>query len=213
MTVRMKFCGLTKPADIVAAADAGAAYVGFVNFPKSPRHLQPEAARALAVDVPAGIVKVALMVNPEDAALDAYLEQVPIDMLQLHGSETPDRVAAVAARTGLPVMKALGVGSADDLARIDDYAGVAHQILVDAKPPKGANLPGGNGATFDWALLSGRRWSVPWMLAGGLTPENVGEALRISGATQVDLSSGIERAPGDKDPAKMRAFADALAKA
>ena len=213
MTVRMKFCGLTKPADIPAAAEAGAAYVGFVSFPKSPRHLEPAQARALALEVPAGIVKVALMVNPDDAALDAYLDQVPIDMVQLHGGESPERVAEVAARTGLPVMKAIGVATVEDLDRIADYAGAAHQVLVDAKPPKGADLPGGNGASFDWTLLSGRRWSLPWMLAGGLTPDNVAEAVRITGATQVDLSSGIERAPGDKDPAKMQAFAEALAKA
>lgn len=211
MKTRMKFCGLTKPADIVAAAGAGAAYVGFVSFPKSPRHLEPQMARDLAIDVPAGIVKVALMVNPDDVALDAYLDQVPIDMIQLHGGETPERVAEVAARTGLPVMKAIGVATSDDLNRIADYADVAHQILVDAKPPKDASLPGGNGARFDWTLLSGRRWSVPWMLAGGLTPDNVAEALRITGANQVDLSSGIERSPGDKDPVKMEAFAKALA--
>jgi len=214
MPIAMKFCGLTRPGDVSAAARAGAAYIGLVFFPKSPRNLSFETARELAVLAPPGLAKVALTVNADDAMLDALMAAVPIDMVQLHGSESPDRVAEVRARTGLPVMKALGIGEAADLARIDLYSGVADQLLIDAKPSRDATLPGGNGLSFDWRLLAGRKyWTTPWMLAGGLTPENVAEAVRLTGARQVDLSSGIESAPGVKDPAKMLAFAQALAAA
>ena len=209
--VRVKICGLTRPADVAAAVAAGASYVGFVFFEKSPRHLSLAAARALALEVPPGVVKVALTVDADDAALDALLARVPIDMLQLHGRESPQRVAALRARHGLPVMKAVGVAAARDLAALDEYAEVADQLLVDAKPPPGAPLPGGNGLAFDWRLLTGRRWTRPWMLAGGLTPENVAEAVRRTGARQVDVSSGVESAPGEKDPARIRAFIDAAA--
>jgi phosphoribosylanthranilate isomerase len=209
--VRVKICGLTRPADVAAAVAAGASYVGFVFFEKSPRHLSLAAARALALEVPPGVVKVALTVDADDAALDALLARVPIDMLQLHGRESPERVAALRARHGLPVMKAVGVAAARDLAALDDYAEVADQLLVDAKPPPGAPLPGGNGLAFDWRLLTGRRWTRPWMLAGGLSPENVAEAVRRTGARQVDVSSGVESAPGEKDPARIRAFIDAAA--
>ena len=209
--VRVKICGLTRPADVAAAVAAGASYVGFVFFEKSPRHLSLAAARALALEVPPGVVKVALTVDADDAALDALLARVPIDMLQLHGRESPERVAALRARHGLPVMKAVGVAAARDLAALDEYAEVADQLLVDAKPPPGAPLPGGNGLAFDWRLLTGRRWTRPWMLAGGLTPENVAEAVRRTGARQVDVSSGVESAPGEKDPARIRAFIDAAA--
>lgn len=214
MTVAMKFCGLTRPGDVAAAAHAGAAYIGLVFFPKSPRNLSFETARELALLAPPGLVKVALTVDADDAMLDALMAAVPIDMVQLHGSESPGRVSEVRARTGLPVMKALGIGEATDLPRIDLYSEVADQLLIDAKPPKDATLPGGNGLSFDWRLLAGRKyWTKPWMLAGGLTPDNVAEAVRLTGARQVDLSSGIESAPGVKDAAKMQAFAEALAAA
>lgn len=204
--VRVKICGLTRPADVEAAVAAGAAYVGFVFFPPSPRHLAPQAARALALAVPPGVVKVALTVDAGDDALDALLAVVPADMLQLHGRESPARVAEVRARTGLPVMKAVGIAEAADLARIAPYEAVADQILVDAKPPPGAALPGGNGLSFDWGLIAGRRWARPWMLAGGLSPATVAEAVRRTGARQVDVSSGVEAAPGVKDPALIAAF-------
>lgn len=205
--IRTKICGLKTLADIQAAAEAGAGYVGFVFFPKSPRHVEIETARALSLEVPTGIAKVALVVNADDAMLEALLDRVAIDMLQLHGSESPERVAEVKARFGLPVMKAIGIADESDLAKIDDYAGVADQLLIDAKPPKGGDLPGGNGLSFDWQLLAGRKyWTVPWMLAGGLTPENVGEAIARTGAKQVDVSSGVEAGPGVKDPAKIAAF-------
>jgi phosphoribosylanthranilate isomerase len=211
MTIAIKFCGLSRLGDITAAAHAGARYVGFVHFEKSPRHVSISEMAALAVAVPAGLAKVALTVNADDALLDAILAMVPLDMLQLHGNEPPARVAEVKARYGLPVMKAVGVAEAGDLAAIDAYAPVADQLLIDAKPPKGANLPGGNGLAFDWRLLAGRKyWTKPWMLAGGLTPGNVAEAVQLTGAWQVDVSSGVESAPGVKDAGLIRAFADAL---
>ena len=211
MTIAMKFCGLTRPQDVAAAAQTGARYVGFVFFPKSPRNVTLEYARALALDAPMGLAKVALTVDADDAALDALIATVPIDMIQLHGHETVDRVADVRARYGLPVMKALGIAGPADLAQIDAYEAVADQLLIDAKPPEGADLPGGNGLAFDWRLLAGRKyWTRPWMLAGGLTPENVAEAVRLTGARQVDVSSGVESAPGVKDAARMARFAAAL---
>lgn len=209
--VRVKICGLTRPADVEAAVAAGAAYVGFVFFPPSPRSVSPEAARALAVEVPAGVAKVALTVDADDAELGAILDRVPVDMLQLHGGESPARVAETRTRFGLPVMKAVGLREPADLRALDAYAAVADQLLVDAKPPAGAALPGGNGLAFDWRLLAGRRWTRPWMLAGGLSAENVAEAVRLTGARQVDVSSGVERAPGAKDPVRIRAFLDAVA--
>ncbi len=210
MDIRVKFCGLTRPADVIAARDAQAAYVGFVHFAKSPRHVSVQTARALALEVPMGIAKVALVVNPDDATLDALTDEVPLDMIQLHGSESPERVAEVKARTGLPVMKALGVAGADDLLRIGAYSGVADQLLIDAKPPKDAELPGGNGVAFDWTMISGRKWFCPWMLAGGLTPGNAADAVRLTGAVQLDVSSGVESAQGVKDAGKMAAFSAAL---
>jgi len=208
--IKVKICGLKTPETLAAAVDAGAVYVGFNFFVNSPRYVDIATAADLAVSVPAGVCKTALTVNADDATLDAILADVPIDMLQLHGSETPARVAEVKARYGLPVMKAVGVADASDLPELDAYMRVADQILVDAKPPKGADLPGGNGVAFDWHLITGRRWPVPWMLAGGLTPENVAEAIRLTGARQVDVSSGVESAPGQKDPRLIRAFLDAV---
>ena len=205
--IQVKICGLRTAEDVAAAVSAGARYLGFNFFPKSPRSVDAETARALAVDVPAGVAKVALLVNPTDAELDRLIETVPLDMLQLHGSETPERVASIRARYGLPVMKVLGVASAEDLDAIDSYSAVADQLLLDAKPPKDAVLPGGNGLAFDWKLLAGRKyWTRPWMLAGGLTPDNVAEAIARTGAKQVDVASGVESAPGVKDAGKMAAF-------
>ena len=209
MNVRVKFCGLSRPEDISAAIAAEAAYVGFVFFAKSPRCVSLDTARALALSVPPGIAKVALTVDANDATLDAIVNTVPLDMLQLHGHESPERVSALRSRHGLPIIKAVGVSDAADLEALDTYGKVADQLLVDAKPPKGADLPGGNGLAFDWRLIAGRRWPVPWMLAGGLTPANVAEALRLTGARQVDVSSGIESAPGVKDADLIAAFAAA----
>lgn len=204
--INVKICGLTESADVPAALLAGARYLGFVFFEKSPRNLALADAAFMAGTVPEGICKVALTVDASDDFLDVLLATVPIDMLQLHGGETPERVQDIKARYGLPVMKAVGVAGPDDLAALDAYAQVADQILVDAKPPKGADLPGGNGLAFDWRLIADRRWPVPWMLAGGLTPENVAEAIALTGARQVDVSSGVESAPGAKDAGLMAAF-------
>ena len=207
--VRVKICGLRTEADVAAVAAAGAAYAGFVFFAKSPRNLSIAEARALAISAPEGLCKVALTVDADNTSLDAIVDGVPLDMLQLHGHETPERVAEVRARYGLPVMKAMGVAGEGDLAGLIEMSLAADQLLIDAKPPKGADLPGGNGLAFDWRLLVGRKWLKPWMLAGGLTPENVAEAVRLTGARQVDVSSGVESAPGVKDAAKIAAFVEA----
>ena len=204
--VRVKVCGLRTRAEVDAAARAGAAYVGLVFFDRSPRHVDPATGRALALAAPPGLAKVALLVDPDDAALDAVLAAVPLDMIQLHGRESPARVAELRARAGLPVMKAVGVRDAADLPAIAAHEAVADQLLIDAKPPEGAALPGGNGVGFDHALIAGRRWRRPWMLAGGLTPDTVADAIRLTGARQVDVSSGVESAPGTKDPARIAAF-------
>jgi phosphoribosylanthranilate isomerase len=207
--VAVKICGITDSADIPAALLAGANYLGFVFFPKSPRNLAISEAGYLASSVPEGIVRVALTVDAGDAELDAIVARVPLDMLQLHGRESPERVAAVRERYRLPVMKAVGITGESDLARLDSYGAVADRLLVDARPPEGASRPGGNAVAFDWRLIAGRSWPVPWMLAGGLTPENVGEAIRLTGARAVDVSSGVESAPGVKDGAAIAAFVEA----
>ncbi len=207
--VNIKICGVTRPADVTACADAGARYIGLNFFPKSPRFVSANQAIALAAVTPVGVCKVALVVDAGDDVLDALTAKVPIDMLQLHGSEPPARVTAIKARYGLPVMKAVGVADAADLAMLDAYGQVADQLLVDTKPPKGAVLPGGNGIAFDWQLIANRRWSVPWMLAGGLNASTVAEAIRVTGARQVDLSSAVESAPGVKDAGLIAAFCKA----
>lgn len=203
---QVKICGLRSADHVATAVEAGARYLGFVFFPKSPRAVTPDEARALAADVAPGVARVGLFVNPEDAQLDATLARVPLDLIQLHGAETPDRVASIKTRTGLPVMKAVGIAGPEDLAALTDYGLVADLLLVDAKPPRDAVLPGGNGLSFDWRLLAGRRWLRPWLLAGGLTAANVAEAIRLTGAQAVDVSSGVETAPGMKDSALIRDF-------
>ncbi|MXX89510.1 MAG: phosphoribosylanthranilate isomerase [Boseongicola sp. SB0677_bin_26] len=207
---RVKICGLSTADTLSAAVEFGAAYVGFVFFPPSPRNLEPAAARALALDVPPGVAKVALTVDADDAFFDILTAEVPLDMLQLHGSETPQRAREVRHRTRLPVMKAIGISDADDVAKIEQYEKAVDQILIDARPPKDGKLPGGNGLSFDWTLIAGRRWTVPWMLAGGLTFENVAEGVALTGARQVDVSSGVESAPGVKDADLVRRFLDAV---
>ena len=206
MNVRSKLCGLSTVQDIDAAVQARAAYVGFVFFAQSPRNLDIAKARELALRVPAGISKVALVVDADNASLDQIIASVPLDMLQLHGAESHERVAEIRARYALPVMKALGISTFDDVVRAQTYAGVVDQLLLDAKPIAGHDLPGGNGLSFDWSLLQGQTWSVPWMLAGGLTPVNVPSAVHLSGARQVDVSSGIEIRPGQKSPKLMMEF-------
>jgi phosphoribosylanthranilate isomerase len=204
--MQVKICGLRSRGDVAAAAAAGADYIGFNFFAKSPRSVTLAEARLLAEGAPAGLRRVALTVDADDSFLTALVEAVPLEMLQLHGRESPARVAEVRERFGLPVMKVIGLADETDLLTLADHAAVADQILVDARPPATAELPGGNGVPFDWRLLTGRRWPVPWMLAGGLTPANVAEAIRLTGASQVDVASGVEQAPGLKDHAKIAAF-------
>lgn len=203
---QVKICGLSQPEHVDAAIRAGAGFLGFVFFPKSPRNVSAETAAALAAEVPPGIARVGLFVNPDDALLDRVLSLVPLDILQLHGAETPERVSQIRARTGLPVMKAVGVSTPADLDALWDYGLVADMLLVDAKPPPDAVLPGGNGLAFDWRLLVGRKWLKPWVLAGGLNPDNVAEAVHLTGARIVDVSSGVESAPGHKDAGLIRRF-------
>ena len=205
MSVRVKICGLKERSHVEAAVAAGASYLGFNHIRKSARFLDIPGIRALAGEVAPGIAKVVLVMDPDDALVDALSEQVPFDLLQLHGHESPERVAEIRARIGLPVIKAHGVREAADMEALGPYFAVADQILVDAKPASG-ELLGGNGVPFDWRLVANRRWPKPWMLAGGLTPDNVAEAIALTGASQVDVSSGVESAPGVKDAGRIRAF-------
>ena len=202
----MKICGLRESAHCRAAVEAGAAYLGFVFFPPSPRAVTAEKAAELAIETPPGVAKVGLFVDPTEAAIEAVLTVCPLDIIQLHGGETPAQVAALRARFGLPVMKALPIADLADVPRIAAYEPVADQILCDAKPKPGASVPGGAGEAFDWSLLAGRRWSRPWMLAGGLTADTLAEAVRQSGADQLDVSSGVEIRRGEKDEGLIRAF-------
>jgi phosphoribosylanthranilate isomerase len=209
MSVLVKICGLKSFETIDAAIDAGADMVGFVFFPASPRHVHYTDARNLARHVGNRAQKVALTVNADDGELAAIMEALEPDLLQLHGEEEPRRVGEIRSRYKVPVMKVIGVSSPADIARADEYRFVGDRILFDAKPPRDARLPGGNGAAFDWTILRGLDLGKPFMLSGGLTARNVAEALRITGAPGVDVSSGVERAPGEKDPAKIAAFVKA----
>ncbi|MEM9059408.1 MAG: phosphoribosylanthranilate isomerase [Pseudomonadota bacterium] len=202
---QVKICGLTTTEAALAAANAGADYLGFNFYSASPRSISlSDAAKALPA-IPGHVKNVALVVDPDDAMIDRLLE-VPFDVLQLHGSEPPERVVELRAKARWEVMKVVGIADAADLEKIGLYEAVADQLLIDAKPPRNAELPGGNGVRFDWRLIAGRHWTKPWMLAGGLTPANVAEAIELTGATQVDVASGVEESPGVKSPALMRDF-------
>jgi phosphoribosylanthranilate isomerase len=203
VSVQVKICGISDASGMAAAAEAGADLVGFVFFPPSPRAVTPAQAAAIAAPGPA---RVGLFVDPTDDAIAAVLAALPLDAIQLHGEEAPARCAEVKARFGLPVMKALGIAGHDDLAALGAYAPAVDRFLLDAKAPPGAPLPGGNAAPFDWSVLAGAAIPRPWLLAGGLTPGNVAEAIRIAGAPGVDVSSGVEAARGVKDPARIAAF-------
>jgi phosphoribosylanthranilate isomerase len=206
-----KICGLSTPETVDAAIDAGAAYLGFNFFPKSPRYVTPETAARLAEPARArGVKVVAVTVDPDDVLVDEIVRVLKPDLIQLHGNESPARTNQIKARTGLGVIKVLSVSDASDIDRAADYDGLADHLMFDARPPKGSALPGGMGASFDWDLLVGRRYSRPHFLAGGLDPWNVAEAVRRSGAPIVDVSSGVERGPGLKDPALITAFLDAV---
>jgi phosphoribosylanthranilate isomerase len=206
MSILVKICGLKTPEALDAALDAGADMVGFVFFPPSPRNVGYHAARALSARVTGRALKVALSVDAGDAELSAMVEALKPDLLQLHGRETPERIGVVRSRFRLPVMKALPIAERGDLSPIRQYDKVADRLLFDARAPAAATRPGGLGKSFDWRLLESIRPGVPFMLSGGLDAGNVSEALRITGAPGVDVSSGVERAPGEKDPERIRAF-------
>ena len=203
MTVEAKICGLSTPETVDAAVQFGARWVGFVTYPPSPRHIATEVLQALSARVPKSVVRVGLFVDPDDALLEK-LETGGLDLLQLHGAETPERVAAIKRRTGKPVMKVIKVAASEDVERgIAAFVSVADRLMFETA---GGTLPGGNAKTFDWTILSGRTVPVPWMLAGGLTPDNVAEAVRVTGAHAVDVSSGVESSRGVKSIELIRAF-------
>jgi len=206
MSLTVKICGLSTPETLDAALEAGADMVGFVFFPPSPRHLQFDLARALGARVRGRAQKVALTVDADDAFLQSIVEALRPDIVQLHGSESVAQIAAIRRKFGLPVMKAVPIAVKDDLERIATYAAVADRLLFDARAPREATRPGGLGNTFDWHLLKDVQSRVPFMLSGGLDAGNVGEALRITRASGIDVSSGVERAPGVKDIDKIKAF-------
>ncbi|HWK98204.1 MAG TPA: phosphoribosylanthranilate isomerase [Pseudolabrys sp.] len=206
MALTIKICGLRTPETLDVAIESGADQVGFVFFPPSPRSLGIEAARLLGARAQGRVQKVALTVDASNDAIAAIVAALKPDMLQLHGNETPERVAVVRSRFGLPVMKALPIATRADLSPILEYSKVADRLLFDARAPQDATRPGGLGKTFDWTLLAGLKTGVPYLLSGGLDADNVAEALRITRAPGVDVSSGVERAPGEKDPDKIRAF-------
>lgn len=208
MMTGIKICGLSTAETVEAAVTAGADYLGFVFFPKSPRHICFDAAAELKAHVPSSVMKVALTVDADNETLDAVVAALRPDILQLHGAETPERLKELKTRYGLLLMKAIGVAEPGDPERSEIYRDSADLLLFDAKPPKSmANaLPGGNGLVFDWSLIAGHRPDMPWMLSGGLTPDNVRDAIRITGAEAVDVSSGVETAPGRKSPGLIEAF-------
>lgn len=207
----VKICGITTPDAMTAAIEGGAGFVGLVFYPKSPRHLSLEVAAYLAAYVPVHVRKVGLFVDPTDEMLQQTLDAVRLDMLQLHGAESPGRVAEIKHRFGVPVMKALPVASAEDLQMVPGFEAAADWLLFDARGTPG--MPGGNGLPFDWTLLKDFSSSRPWMLAGGLTPDNVAQALSVLEPDAVDVSSGVESASGVKDPAKIRAFLNVVTRA
>lgn len=207
MSTLVKICGINSQEALDAALAAGADMVGFVRFPRSPRHLGLEEGRALSVRARGKALRVTLVVDADDTALAEMVDAFDPDLLQLHGSETPERVADIRARFGRPVMKAVGIAEAGDLAAIEAYQGVADRLLLDAKPPAAAEaLPGGNGVAFDWRLIAGLDAGKPVMLSGGLDCGNVAAAIALTGVQAVDVSSGVERRLGEKDPARIEAF-------
>ncbi len=209
MTGLVKICGIGSPAALEAALAAGADMIGFVRFPRSPRYLALEQGRALSALARKRAERALLVVDPDDAELDAAIEAIEPDWIQLHGSETPERVRAIRSRTGRKVMKALGIARPEDLSRVAHYADVVDRLLLDAKPPDGAALPGGNGRAFDWALLDGLDPRLDVMLSGGLDTGNVAEAIGRTRVRAVDVSSGVETRPGEKDPARIKTFVEA----
>jgi phosphoribosylanthranilate isomerase len=209
MSVAVKICGLSTAETVRAAVRGGARYLGFVFFAKSPRCVTPEQVAALCAEVPSGIQRVGLFVDADDATIARVLAVAPIDILQFHGQETQDRVIEAKLRHKRPIMKAIAIAGPEDVLRARAWEDIADILLFDAKPPRLPQaLPGGNGLAFDWQLLGGKSWSRPWMLSGGLTAENLAEAVATTHAPAVDVSSGVEARPGEKDPAKIAAFLD-----
>ncbi len=208
MALFTKICGITDPVALETALEFEADMLGFVFFPPSPRNLNLEAAVTLLDQVPSGTDRVGLFVDPSNDQLDAILGKARLDLLQLHGDETPERCRAITIYFGLPLIKAIKVSGPEDIEQARAYEDIVDWLLFDARPPKGATRPGGNGQAFDWDMLKGQSFKRPWLLSGGLTPDNLEEAVRRSGASAVDVSSGVESAPGKKDPAKIRAFLD-----
>jgi phosphoribosylanthranilate isomerase len=203
----VKICGLNSHEALDAALAAGADLVGFVRYPRSPRHVSLDEGRALSGHAKGKALRVALTVDPDDRELEDIVAEIDPDILQLHGEETRERVAEVRARFGRPVMKAVGIAEEGDLTQIQTYGAVADRLLLDAKPPKTAEaLPGGNGLSFDWRLVAALDPGLPFMLSGGLAPDNVAAAIELTGARALDVSSGVERRPGEKDPEKIERF-------
>ncbi|ODT85494.1 phosphoribosylanthranilate isomerase [Phenylobacterium sp. SCN 70-31] len=214
MSAKAKICGVSTPEAVRAVVDGGAAYLGFMFFPRSPRNIAAEAAARLAPPARArGVKIVAVVVDPSDDDLDALVAGLSPDLIQLHGRETPARAREIAARSGRGIVKVVPVSEAADIDAARAYEPVVEHLMFETKPPKDADRPGGLGVAFDWTLLQGRRFQRPWFLAGGLNPWNVGEALAASGAPLADVSSGVERGPGLKDPALITAFLDAVRRA
>ena len=213
MTVTAKICGLNESSAIDATVAGGASHIGFNFYPPSPRAVTIDEARRLVQSIPATICTVGVFVDADDALIDSAVEAAALDMLQLHGSETPDRVAALKLRTGCTVMKVISVAEAADLAEAERYFNVADWLMFDAKPPTDIEnpLPGGNARSFDWQLLAGRHWPIPWMLAGGLNSADVGRAVALTGAAVVDCSSGVEDRPGSKNLDKIAEFLTVVA--
>jgi phosphoribosylanthranilate isomerase len=212
MSIEVKICGLNQMNAVAAAVAGGARYVGFVFFPRSPRYVDFAGAASLASGVPAGVLRVGLVVDAEDDFLRELLRKVPLEMLQLHGGEPPSRVAEIRERFGLPVIKAIPVTNDTDFQVVPAYEQVADRLLFDARPPLEATRPGGNARSFDWRLVGRRSFSLPWLLAGGLHAGNIGEAVRCSGAATVDVSSGVEDAPGHKSAERIQDFLAAAAR-
>jgi phosphoribosylanthranilate isomerase len=209
MTIQTKICGISTLETLDAALDGGAAYIGFVFFPKSPRYVNPAQAAALAARIEGRAKIVGLFVNPADAVMVQALNKVPLDIIQLHGEESPSLAAHIKADSGKAIWKAVPVRKPADLLQAEQYIGTAELILFDAKAPPGVNLPGGNGLRFDWDVLHNHRHVLPWALSGGLTSSNIAEAVRVTKATLLDVSSGVESEPGVKDVSKIKAFLDA----
>ncbi|HLT76968.1 MAG TPA: phosphoribosylanthranilate isomerase [Ferrovibrio sp.] len=206
MAIFTKICGINDPVAMQTAVENGADMIGLIFYPPSPRNVTAEQAEELLRDLPSGIDRVGVFVNPETDFLDRILAKARLDLMQLHGDETPDRCRALSIYFGLPVIKAFKVSEKADLKAARDYEDIVDWLMFDAKPPKDAKLPGGNAVSFDWSIMQNAKFQRPWMLSGGLTPENLPEAVKRSGATAVDVSSGVESAPGRKDPEKIRAF-------